>query len=544
VPLWTGYGIFNAAVATACTGLIIWSILRDGRKLARPAYIVALLAHLIFQWPLAVFSSTIARGLTEHWFFALAVHCSVLVGLSWVWLTPQLAVRPAAGEAPSMGQPQVSRINQVLVLVLYATLTAVVLLEIGWRCTGLYAMLTDAELALLAREISGKLTKSALANYSFGVLVNVVCPIVVYFAMRQTSLARTAGALAKSIVWIAIGASAFFIVVLTGAKGNLLPTILVVTVGMLALRASLWQRGLTIAVALLTGLALLSAVEVLRERNTRWTHGYNFAACAVRLGACPEAKTLLASLKARDMSLGVPRARVERLSLELEVACSRGTPLGPLAPGALIADSIREQERADEQAGKESNAIGEDGLGASGEGRGLAARIERMREYAVSILYRIYVVPLQVATWHFEYALDFGTPGMKALPGAALLFGERIVMPIRVHEAYYHLYAGGDRTSTGTAPTSFLLAYPAYLGWAGVLLAAFALIVFDGIASMIIRRLRGLTWAGIGLIAGFSMNFLTSDFGTTLLSHGAFAGLLLMLLLARFEARKPSGDRS
>ena len=109
-------------------------------------------------------------------------------------------------------------------------------------------------------------------------------------------------------------------------------------------------------------------------------------------------------------------------------------------------------------------------------------------------------------------------------------------MPIQIHEAYYPIYSGGDRTSTGTAPTSFLLAYPAYLGLAGIGLSLAAIIIFDLISCCILVRLgSALRAAGIGLLAVGSVNFMVSDFGTTLLSHGTAAALLLLFALSFTE---------
>ena len=141
---------------------------------------------------------------------------------------------------------------------------------------------------------------------------------------------------------------------------------------------------------------------------------------------------------------------------------------------------------------------------------------DRMGQYAIGIAYRLGRVPVQVASWYHLYVAEHGSPGVYALPLSSLLFGRRVIMPIRVHDAYYHIYSTGDRTSTGTAPTSFLLAYPAYLGFAGILLAMTALLFFDLLACAVLHRLpSSLRLAGIGLIAVGCMNLILSDFGTT-----------------------------
>ena len=166
----------------------------------------------------------------------------------------------------------------------------------------------------------------------------------------------------------------------------------------------------------------------------------------------------------------------------------------------------------------------------------------RSWRYARSIVYRACVTPIQVASWHYQYVSDYGSPGVYALPFALKIFGSSINMPNKVHLIYGSIYSGGDVTSTGTAPTSFIMAYPAYLGFAGVILALMALLVFDAIASLTIGGLSdSLRWAGIGLVTVGCINFMLSDFGTTLLSHGTAFALLLMIALAIVEKTRASG---
>jgi len=111
-------------------------------------------------------------------------------------------------------------------------------------------------------------------------------------------------------------------------------------------------------------------------------------------------------------------------------------------------------------------------------------------------------------------------------------------MPLRIQEQYHHIYSRGDRTATGTVPTSFLLAYPAYLGFFGIVLSLFIVLVFDLVACSILALVSShLRIFGIALLAITCVNFMLSDFGTVLLTHGAVAGLILLAILSYIEGK-------
>jgi hypothetical protein len=175
-----------------------------------------------------------------------------------------------------------------------------------------------------------------------------------------------------------------------------------------------------------------------------------------------------------------------------------------------------------------------------------AAALSRSWRYARSITYRACVIPIQVASWHFQYVSEYGSPGVYALPFAIKIFGRSVDVPNEVHLVYGSIYSSGDVTATGTAPTSFLLAYPAYLKLVGIFLAIFAMLAFDTVASITIGLVSdSLRWAGIGLVTVGCINFMLSDFGTTILSHGTAAALLLLTALSVIEKKaRPVSDRS
>ncbi len=76
------------------------------------------------------------------------------------------------------------------------------------------------------------------------------------------------------------------------------------------------------------------------------------------------------------------------------------------------------------------------------------------------------------------------------------------------------------------------MAYPAHLGFWGIILALTFILLFDLDSSIAIRSLYStLLWVEIGLITIGCVNFVLRDFAATQLSHGAAATLLLLILL-------------
>ena len=523
---WSAYCVCNITLAVLCSISLAVATGHNTHRLARPAFMVATLTHLIFQWPLALFSPIFERSLADFWFFAASIHAPVVAGILWVVVTPRLTASIATSDdSRKLRIQNISAGSQAILLALFASLATLYLSRVGWRCTGLYAMLFDPELALLARETSGKLLGIGLASYGYGVLANVVCPLVMYTSLFRVNAALTERQFAKAVAWITIAIFTLLVVLLPGAKGNLLPTAIVLGIGIVATRGTWMSRIAVVACVFGTGFLLLSATEVLRERQVFTGGCYDFGTCVSRHDACSEASTLLQSLRHRDLSLGLSGSTINDLESDLHAACSRK-------------QQSYESSRCISRQMVKSRDASPTGRYSMPTGTGKVT--DRMGQYAIGIAYRLGRVPVQVASWYHLYVAEHGSPGIYALPLSSILFGRRVIMPIRVHDAYYHIYSTGDRTSTGTAPTSFLLAYPADLGFAGILLAMTALLFFDLLACVVLHRLpSSLRLAGIGLIAVGCMNLILSDFGTTMLSHGTAAALLLLFGLSFVEKRRP-----
>ena len=119
--------------------------------------------------------------------------------------------------------------------------------------------------------------------------------------------------------------------------------------------------------------------------------------------------------------------------------------------------------------------------------------------------------------------------GWKSLPFSRRILGESLNMPELVYQKYGVIYSQGDRTITSTAPTSFLLSYPASLGWVGFVLALVCIVMLDAVLAILTAHIKpSLVPLLIGVVLIMSINFMTSDFVTVLISHGGAVGILLV----------------
>ena len=324
---WSTYWVLNIALAGLCSIGVGFTGWRNPHQLSRPAFMVAALMHLIFQWPLAIFSPIFERSLSGYWFFAVSVHTPIVACLFWLAATKRLTEYVMrSGETSERRIQNISLGSRSILLALFAGLSGLYLSRVGWQCTGIYAILFDPELALLARETSGKLVRDGLAPYWYGVLANVICPLVMHTALFGANAALTKRQYSKVLAWVTTGICALLVVLLPGAKGGLIPMVIVVCVGFVAARGTWMSRIAIIACVFGTGFLMLSTIEVLRERQVFSGGCYDFGACVRRHNACPEASALIQSLQYRDMSLGLTSRTLTEIEKDLHVACSPEQP--------------------------------------------------------------------------------------------------------------------------------------------------------------------------------------------------------------------------
>lgn len=499
---------FTASVfSTVSIGWMAWE---NPWRLVRPGFLFAFFMAAFFQWPTVWLSDVILQSLPNAWFFSIAINSSPLALILWTRVTSWADI-----PARTISRPDFTWWQVAVPIVATIVFGSIFLAHVPFNCTALYSLFVDPSLTLLARELSIKLAGSSLGTYSYGALANTMGPVVLALAGASIVNAIARRLWLPLVIWPIVAGLTIMFVMLSGAKGLLVPSFLVVVI-----TAAIWNRsflGKALSIVILVALlgVCLPGFEAARERNTSYAGGYNFARCSGQLGACAEGKRLLASLRLRKASLGLSEDRITRMEKHFDLSCQGAMGAVEPAPPSPSASLKPSDTR--------SPPPSIDWFG-------------RILTYAWAIYYRATIVPTQVASWHFLYAADKGEPGISALPIIRRLTGNSVNLPELVYQEYGAIYSGGDRTSTSTAPTSFALAFPAYAGWSGLAVAIGLMLWLDSVCAFIVRRLSTpfLGMAG-GLMPVMCMNLVLSDYFTVLGSHG---GAVAIALLAFYAATK------
>lgn len=473
-------------------------------NLFRLSLITAALVHLFFQWPLFLASDQLEASLGDPYWFFTTIQIIVFSLIAFGALTaPPRDRAPAGGIYLRNRDLLLPGALGVLAIFLY-------LRKIPAECTALYAVVVDPGSALLAREISIKFVSSYIATASFGAFANALAPTMISIAIALLYTRVIKLRLLASLIYIVVVAVTMFICLLSGAKGLLLPSFIVVTACCL-----LWNKSVIgIAVASLASFSLMFAAvlgfEYVRDRPHDEAGRYNFGQCTAKLNACERSAELVRSLYARDQSLGLTKTKLDAIAADLSSSC----------PGVDLKPS--QYESGSELTKSPS-----------------FTQQETEHSYIDGVLYRALVIPAQVAAWHFLYVEEEGSPGISAMPLIRRLSSDGVNMPELVYQKYGSIFSGGDRTSTSTAPTGFLLAYPAYLGFGGLLIALLAVMATDLVITAAMRRMSEAVYPiAVGLTAVIGFNFILSDYVTVMTSHGGTTALILMAIWASIADRK------
>lgn len=502
LPQLSFFFVVNLIATLCCVVYFSWRIFSNNFIAGRLSFCFAVFACIYYQIPLVIFSHQLMGALQNPWYYSLVVNGVVLLLAIYGFTTRYLDLKMEIPTIPE-NQPKIYLAAGLLAVIALS----VYLKGIPWACTGMYALLYDPWLTLLAREFSIKLIGTSLATYSFGAYANTLAPIFVLFMFLfvRHSVARCQYyylALAIPMAFLAIS-----FVLLSGTKGLLLPLFVMLFCGAYFWSKTWWARLLTVVISILFVGASLVSFEVFKERSSVVGASYDFAACSVKTGTCKKSLDILDSMKHRDYSLGLPSMFVKPIKSRLECLCdgtcseqtSQAFALGLMRAGTL--DLLK--------------------LG------GLDAMQERSKTFLEAVFYRIFVTPFQVSVWNYMYSETESYEAWKTLPFAKRIFGESINIPELVYQKYGVVYSLGDRTSTSTAPTSFFLGYSATVGWIGFLIAVGCIIVLDIFLAKFAHFIRAsLRPILIGVILIMSMNFMTSDFVTVLVSHGGIAGIV------------------
>lgn len=500
-PSFTLFFFFNLACTLLVAGICLYRFLQNNYILARLSFCFTAFICFFYQIPLVLFSQQLEASLSQSWFYAAVVNGGALALSLWGILSRQLDSR---GQRSTFPEKQ-ALLYLVTGLLGLASL-GIYMSSVPWECTGLYALYFDPWLTLLARELSVKLIGTSLSTYALGAYANAVAPIFILLSVwliRNSLLRRR---FLGVVVGVAAGFFAISAVLISGTKGLLMPSMLLLVAGAYFWCKTWVSRISTIVLAVAFVVSSLVTFELLKERGAVVGGAYDFASCSMRTGSCQKSQDMLESMKAREYSLGLPSMYIQPLQARLDCLCS-GEGDEASCPTQL--------------------------LGRKGATMPINEQTGRSVAFISALFNRMLVIPFQVSVWNFMYAESETVDGAKTLPFARRILGESLNMPELVYQKYGVVYSQGDKTSTSTAPTSFFLSYPAYLGWLGLLIALGAVIALDlFIARFAYFAGVSLTPMLVGIVMVMCMNFMTSDFITVLISHGGAAGILVLSIHA------------
>tara|TARA_A100001391_G_scaffold125291_1_gene85474 strand:+ start:21302 stop:22717 length:1416 start_codon:yes stop_codon:yes gene_type:complete len=457
---------------------------------------------LFYQIPLAIFSYQVEVSLNNPWKYALSVNFGTLGLLVWGMLSHRLDTRGTTLSFPENMRTiylTTGAVGLILILTYFQ--------GVPWDCTGLYAIIYDPWMTLIAREFSVKLVGASAATYSIGANANAVAPLFILLSLWLARNCLFKRKIIGLLAFIICGFLAIVSVIISGTKGLLMPSLIMLVVGAYYWSPNWIIRISAISFSVFFMMGSIVSFEFLKDRGSEFGGSYDFASCSSRAGTCEKSQKLLNSLKGHNYSLGVPGYMIPKIETRLNCLCSGET----------------EQSLCPEATFESGNGYKLD--------VGLDLPSRTIIGYVSSIFYRILVTPLQVSVWHYMYAETENVDGLKTLPLSKRIYGDSLNMPELVYQKYASVYFGGDRTSTGTSPTGFFLSYSAYVGWIGFLISLVLIIGLDSVFVFISKLLnQSLYPVLIGIVSIISMNFIVSDFLTVLISHGGAVGIFMVII--------------
>lgn len=494
------YAFINLIIAVCCIWFTADSALRCPVRFARPSFIIAALAIVLYQIPLVLFSPLFYNYLPDAAWFAASINFAIIANLLWVFATPRLNIRASFLKPANISIQDFSGFALWLPITLFFLLLFAYFQRIPFHCTALYSLFVDRDLALLVREITGKLMGRTYTPHVLNVITGAIGPIVAFFAAARIYLCFRDKKWLFLPFWAGLILITIIAPLLGGAKGALVPMGAAMAItALLVIRSWKW-RILAVCLIMIALLLMITGVKIAQEKKIG-KGNYNFSGCMAELGVCEKAEMLLQSLKLPKSYYGMPRQRVDQIEKEMGQVCKIET---------------KTKNDTDEPGNNSADSAAKDPVKLPFSG------------HIKELFYRIFVNPLQVAAWHFLYVSQYGRPGLAGLSLAKLFTDNYVNVPAKVCKVYYL----GDKTSVCTAPTGYWFTYPAYLGVAGLLLAFIATIIFDIAGALVIKYSTGhLSGLAIGLIAVAGINFMVSDYTTVIISHGAGAAIWLLAIL-------------
>lgn len=466
----------------AVVGLATFIFIYASRRFlfVKPSVQLFLVIHVLFQWPLALYSGFYEQWLPSPFELTILVHGFVLLGilgsLSWGERKAR-AIWNQLDETFSSDDLLASTRSLCVLLFAGTALVAAYLLFVPIDCTGIYALVFDPAYQPLARELSLKLLTNPVPRYSLSIVQSSIAPLMTGLVGATLLFGRGAG-LRRVALLVILLLIVWFYAFIPGVKSTL------VSLSLVLAAVYLWSQKLKINLLLfpvIIGLSLLPAVIV----------------------------ATVFSFELRRDDVRDIKTCFSRMDLTLPATADELTATLNFAP----------PEIPSEAAATESNFI-------SGIAKKVSAQI-------ASIAYRVGVVPLEVGGWYVHHFQSVGPIGIGGIPRLAKAIGvDPVDTPNLIGRKYAPIYYGHEVSATISATAGFIFSYYAYFGlWA--LPIALLCAWFLDIAILVLGFLiRPLALSVLAALSTTPLKFAESDYTAVWLTHGFGVILALGLLLS------------
>ena len=187
-PTLSVFFLFNVLCTFLVAVICLLRFLKSEYVLARLSFCFALFIFVFYQVPLVLFSAQVEASLQYYWFYAFIVNAGSVFLVLWGFFSRRLDVNQDVVFYP------VRQLRIYLLTLFIGCVCLVVYLSgVPWTCTGLFALMFDPWLTLLAREFGVKLIGSGFSTYLLGAYANAVAPILVLLSVwliREALLQR------------------------------------------------------------------------------------------------------------------------------------------------------------------------------------------------------------------------------------------------------------------------------------------------------------------------------------------------------------------
>lgn len=500
---------------SVCIYLLLQAFRRSPGVWRRFGFFFSWVFIFFYLLPAVIYGGHLYIGFPSWLFFFLSTNI-ISIGLAiWVFAS---SVGVTTGRSISLsnadflGRGQKALLGALLFLVLGGFFYFV-----PWSCTGLWALIFDSKYVLLAREISMKLNGVPWASRLYGFYVSVLGPLLCFIGIYGAAYYWRVRQYFKVFLSATILCAAIFLLLLGGVKGVLLGAGVFVAYAILSLPTSLSRRVLASMICLAVFAGMVFIFGLIRDKNQNKDHDiqYDLVGCTQHFGARENVLRLLRTAAVRkEGGLGLTVEQLEGLSQKID---GKDQPHDNNGKSALLEDfgSISLSD---------------------------ASNHDVAERWIKPLWNRLFVVPIQVASWHFFYVEEVNSSGWLVIPIVNRLVGDGSNLAELVYSKYGVLYSSGDVTSTSTAPTTFIYSYSAHLGWVGIALSLGLLIALDMLSAILLRAGNPVLLAAIsGFFAALGISLASSDFFTVMFSHGGLFGLCMFWLLKKLDRNISTG---